>query len=117
MKTKKLLMIRRGSPQLFVTTVICAFLMLSSQGFDEEQQEIIDRGVEIKIEDFIKRQQTRCWERALSTAVTRVDSMVRAGALEMRIDPVIKPPRPDRPSKPAIKQLPDSMSHSKMLND
>ncbi len=110
--------IRLSSPMVLMSTVLCAFLLLSSgQGFDDDQQEIINRGVEIKIEEYTKRQEKRCRERAVEEAVTRVDSMVRAGALESRIDPVVKPPRPGKPGKPAIKQLPDSLSHSKMLND
>ena len=118
MKDKNSHMVRPRSLQVFIVTMLCAFLLLSSdQGFDEDQKDIIDRGVEIKIEEYIERQKNRCWERAVEDAVTQVDSMVRAGALESRVDPVVKPPRPGKPGKPAIKQLPDSLSHSKMLKD
>ncbi len=86
--------------------------MLSSQGFDEDQQAIIDEGVVIKVTDYIQRQEKKCWDRAVEAAVIRVDSMVRAGAMESRIDPVLKPDRPNRPSRPPLKQLPDSLSHS-----
>ncbi len=102
---------------LWLGTIGCAILLLSAQGADEDQQKIIDEGVEIKIEEFIKRQNSRCWEKAVTTAISRVDSMVRAGALESRIDPVEKPPRPNKPDKPAIKLLPDSLSHSKVLKE
>ena len=118
MKGKYIRMIRLRSALLMISTVLCAFLLLSSQqGFDQDRQDIIDEGVRIKIEDYVIRQETGCWERAVTEAVALVDSMVRAGALTSRVDPIDKPPRPGKPGKPVIKQLPDSLGHSKMLND
>jgi len=111
-------MVRLHAALVLSGTVLCSFLLIGAeQGFDSDQQEIIDRGVEIKIEEYVKRQNDRCWERAVATAVAKVDSMVRAGALESRIDPVVKPPRPNKPGKPVIKQLPDSLNHGKLRND
>ncbi|RLD22152.1 MAG: hypothetical protein DRI69_02065 [Bacteroidetes bacterium] len=118
MRANKSLLVRLRVPLLVSTTILCAFILLGSdQGFGEDQKEIIDRGVEIKIEEYIKRQDKRCWDRALEEAVSLVDSMVRAGAMGSRIDPVVKPPRPYKPGKPEIKQLPDSLDHSKVLKD
>jgi hypothetical protein len=117
MKVKNFHMIRLRSPQVLVCTMTCSFLLLSAHDFSKEQQEIIDRGVEIRIEEYVKRQEDRCWERAVTAAVSQVDSMVRAGALESRIDEIVKPPRPDKPGKPLIKHLPDSLNHSKLQID
>lgn len=118
MRDKRLNTLRLRLPLIVSGTILSSLLLLSSQqGFSDDRQEIIDRGVEIKIEEYIKRQETRCMERALTEAVALVDSMVRAGAVEMRIDPVIKPPRPGKPDKPVLKTLPDSLGHSKVLKD
>jgi hypothetical protein len=102
---------------ILLSTAASCFLLLSSQGYDEDQQAIIDEGVEIKIKEFILRQEKKCWDRAVGEAVIRVDSMVRAGAIESRLDPVAKPDRPNKPTMPPLKQLPDSLNHGILRND
>ncbi|MDX1406731.1 MAG: hypothetical protein R3330_01325 [Saprospiraceae bacterium] len=82
-------------------------------GFQPKEQltedEIIARGVEIKVEDFRLRQLQICRDRALKAAVTRVDSLIRAQARQQAVTPIRKPPKPQRPDFPVVRILPDSL--------
>ena len=73
--------------------------------------EIIARGIEIKVEEFRIRQIRICREKVLKVAVAHSDSLIRVVAREQAVEPVVKPPKPQRPEKPAMKILPDSLDH------
>lgn len=81
----------------------------ASPGEEDSRERIIERGIQIKVEEFRTRQMAECRNRAIELAVVRVDSIIRAMARHHMIDPVQKPPRSTKPEKPEIKQLPDTL--------
>jgi hypothetical protein len=102
---------RKNRFVILLGVIASSFLLLSAQGFDEDQQAIIDEGVEILLAQFVNKQKKRCWDDIVDNASRRVDSLVRAEAIGGRVDAVEKPDRPNKPSRPALKQLPDSLNH------
>ncbi len=97
--------------------ILFGILLMSAQDHDEDELKIIAQGVEIKIEEFLIRHEKNCRERAVTNAVGIVDSMVRAGGYERRVKSVEKPLRPSKPGMPAIKSLPDSLSHQDLRRE
>jgi hypothetical protein len=96
--------------------ILLAFVALSMTScFDHDKdsaakrEQIVAEGVQIRIAEFREREQTKCLEQARQEAVAQVDSLIRAGARYDAIEPVIKPPKPERPEKPPSKILPDSL--------
>lgn len=89
---------------------------LSNEQNAAQREKVIAKGVEIELEEFRKRHDRDCRSKIVDLAVTQVDSLVRAGYLIPRVDPVDKPPKPPKPGKPVLKTLPDSLS-MQMLRD
>ncbi len=73
------------------------------------REQLIAEGVEIKISEFIQHEWGKCVDQARTMAVARADSIIRANAKEESVEPVQKPPKPNRPDKPPIRVLPDSL--------
>lgn len=78
------------------------------------EEEIIARGVQIKVEDFRAKQQRICRENAVDAAVVKADSLIRARARYEAVEPKVKPPKPNRPEKPEVKIIPDSLDHDSL---
>jgi hypothetical protein len=74
-----------------------------------EREQIIAEGVQIKVSEFHQREWEKCIAQARAKAVQEVDSLIRATAKQQAIEPVIKPPKPERPVKPEIRMLPDTV--------
>ena len=92
------------------TLLFSAFACVDhNAGAAEARKQLIAEGVQIKLSEFRAREWAECIERARQQAVTEVDSMIRIGARNDAIEPVIKPPKPLKPPKPDIKTLPDSL--------
>jgi thermostable 8-oxoguanine DNA glycosylase len=72
-------------------------------------QEVIEEGVRIRVEEFRSREWSKCLEEAQRLAIIRADSIIRARAKTEAIEAIIKPPRPDKPVKPQLRTLPDSL--------
>ena len=83
----------------------------------EEMQEVIKRGVKIEVDQFVSDQEKKCRDEAIETAVQKVDSLVRAGYLISRVDPVEKPPKPPKPGQPQVRTLPDSINMGLLRED
>lgn len=90
---------------------IALLLFTSQKGHREAltREEIIERGVHIKVEEFRDTQIRKCRERAIKAAEAQVDSMIRAMARDEQIDPVVKPPKTIKPDKPEVRELSDTI--------
>lgn len=90
---------------------IALLLFTAQKGHKEDltREEIIERGVRIKVEEFRATQIRRCRERAIQAAESKVDSMIRAMARDNQIDPKIKPPKTIKPVKPEVRELHDTI--------
>lgn len=101
-----------------IRNITLAILILLVSGFQQgtrlTEEEIIARGVQIKIDDFRNRQIRICRDKAVQAAVVRVDSLIRARARFEAVEPKIKPPKPQRPQKPEVKVIPDSLDHDSL---
>ena len=93
---------------------ICLFSMLITMfGFQREKgpdPEIVQKGIEIKIDQFRKRKQKECKKRALERALVVADSLMAAQALFIKTDTINRPPRAIKPEKPQFAPVPDSIS-------
>jgi hypothetical protein len=99
---------------VFYIVIVCFVIASSScvdhsSGDTEARKKVIDEGVKIKVGEFRDREWARCMEQARQLAVAEVDSMVRLGARNDAIEPVVKPPKPTKPPKPDMQTLPDSL--------
>jgi hypothetical protein len=74
-----------------------------------ELQTLIAEGVKIRIAEFEEREWEKCMTQALNLAIAEVDSLIRATAKQDAVEPVLKPPKPERPGKRPVKTLPDSI--------
>jgi hypothetical protein len=72
-------------------------------------QQIINDGVEIRVSEFKEREWIECIAQAEQLAVAKADSIIRARARYEAVEPIIKPPKPDRPVKPPTKVLTDTV--------
>jgi hypothetical protein len=106
--------------EIFPVYIILSVLTLSCSDRRAERdlarEQLIADGVEIKVSEFREREWQKCVEQARSLAVARVDSLIRAMARQDAIEPVFKPPKPERPVKPDTRVLPDSL-RQKLKND
>jgi len=72
-------------------------------------EQIVSEGVQIKISEFRQHEWDKCLEQARDLAIANADSIIRAMAKQEAVEPVQKPPKPERPIKPEVKILPDSV--------
>ena len=92
--------------------IFACVAVLSSCGREKKQREaMIERGVEIKIEQFRMRQEAICKREAIDKAVVVADSLMRSTGPKTAVKPGVKPPPAIKPMKPAVKMLPDSLRH------
>jgi len=92
--------------------ILACIAVLSSCDREKKQREAtIARGVEIKIEQFRKRQEAICKREAIDKAVVVADSLMRSTGPKTAVKPGVKPPPAIKPVKPAVKQLPDTLRH------
>ena len=95
----------RKWPIIIFLMASCFVVLTSFQTKEEDQAKIIERGVEIKVEQFRLRKMRDCKEKALKRAIIRADSLMTIEALFLKIDTSSKPPRPQRPQRP-ITEMP-----------
>ena len=94
----------------FVILALVAALGLTSCDREERQnQMIVEQGVKIKIDEFVARRNKICHDDAVKRAMVVADSILREEGFRTRIEPVEKPPVAQKPSRPAIRTLPDSV--------
>ena len=100
------------SMKLLSLSVLC---MILASCVDHEaetasfREQIVSEGVRIRISEFRQREWDKCLEQARDLAIANADSMIRAMAKQEAVEPVQKPPKPERPVKPEVRILPDSV--------
>jgi len=73
------------------------------------QEELINSAVEIKLTQWREEQIKACAVKALVEAEEYVDSVLVAISLETKLDTILKPEKPIKPTKPPFKSKPDSV--------
>ncbi len=102
---------------LISLVAVCSTTLLCAQDFTEDEKAIIERGAQLQVESYINRVQRECKRRAIDRALLIVDSLMRTDGLNSRIEPVDKPARPQRPGKPPIKKIPDTLKLDSVRRD
>lgn len=93
----------------FSASIMAVSCVDYNAGETEARKKLIEEGVQIKVGEFRDREWARCIQQARDLAVAEVDSMIRLGARNDAIEPVVKPPKPTKPPKPDMQTLPDSL--------
>ncbi len=105
--------------QYWISTIVvllfCSCLDMDKVS-ESHRRAIIAEGVEIRVSEFRKNAWNKCLEEAQRKAVARADSIIRAMAREEAVEPIVRPPKPERPGKPPIKLLPDSIRVDTLLH-
>ena len=95
--------------------ISCVVILGALFAFDQQkspgQEEAVAIGIEMKVDQFIRKQRSDCRIKAIIIAEQRVDSLMRVWSRNQEIDTLSKPPRPGKPDMPPIRNLPDSLNH------
>ncbi len=97
--------------------IICVLLVVGCDREEKRRQEIIDRGVELSIEQYRNRQEALCKRKAIDKAMVIADSIMRVDGPKRVLKPGEKPPPASKPTKPPVKKLPDSLRHDALRKD
>jgi hypothetical protein len=74
------------------------------------QEELIEEAVRLRVDQWRRVQVSDCRSRAMQKADAFVDSVLLARSLDVRLDTIPKPVKPDRPGKPAFRAKPDTVT-------
>ncbi len=74
------------------------------------QEELIEEAVRLRVDQWRRAQVSDCRSRTLLKADAYVDSVLLARSLDVRLDTIPKPMKPDRPEKPAFRAKPDTVT-------
>jgi len=97
--------------------IICVLLISGCDREEKRRQKIIDRGVELSIEQYRARQEALCKQKAIEKAMVIADSIMRVDGPKRILQHGEKPPPALKPTKPPVKQLPDSLRHDALRKD
>jgi len=82
---------------------------LSKEEYSQEDiQALIDKEVEIKLQNYTRIKNERCQEDLIKEANRLADSVMVAEAFFDR-DTAFRPPKPEKPEKPTLKTLKDTV--------
>lgn len=96
--------------------VIVLGLSFGACANEVEQEDLIEKAVEIKLEQYRSNQFRTCKENAYVDAEDYVDSLMVAISLERKLDTIPKPKRPVKPEMPVFKTKPDSIIVDRIYN-
>jgi hypothetical protein len=82
----------------------------------QERQELIQKTLRERIDNYQRTRMDRCREDMLSEATRLADSIMITEA-RLRGDSIGKPPKPNRPEKPELRQLEDTIPIKPLLQD
>ena len=74
------------------------------------QEELIEEAVRLRVDQWRRAQVSDCRSRIMQKADAYVDSVLLARSLDVRLDTIPKPVKPDRPAKPAFRPKPDTVT-------
>lgn len=74
------------------------------------QEELIEEAVRLRVDQWRRAQVSDCRSRTMLRADAYVDSVLLARSLDVRLDTIPKPMKPDRPEKPAFRAKPDTVT-------
>ena len=97
--------------------IVCLLLIAGCDREEKRRKEIIERGVELSIEQYRIRQEALCKRKAIEKAVVIADSIMRSEGPKRPWKLGEKPPPATKPFKPPVKQLPDSLGHDALRKD
>lgn len=97
--------------------IICVLLIAGCDREEKRRQEIIERGVELSIEQYRSRQEALCKQKAIEKAIVIADSIMRVDGPKRILKPGEKPPPALKPTRPPVRQLPDSLRHDVLRKD
>lgn len=86
-------------------------------GANPERMAYIEKQVEERINEYKSIIDERCMERILEEANRQTDSILLVKARLERGDSLNKPPRPDKPGKPEVKTIIDSVPVAPLFKD
>ena len=81
------------------------------------QEELIEEAVRLRVDQWRRAQVSDCRSRIMQKADAYVDSVLLARSLDVRLDTIPKPLKPDRPEKPAFRAKPDTVTIRKVEDD
>ncbi len=80
------------------------------------QEDLIQRAIQIKLDQWKLDQLAHCREEALTKAEAFVDSVLLVTSLDTKLDTIPKPTKPVKPEKPVFKAKPDSLRVGEIMN-
>lgn len=78
------------------------------------QEELIEEAIRLRVDQWRRAQVSDCRSRTVQKADAYVDSVLLARSLDVRLDTIPKPVKPDRPDKPAFRAKPDTVTIRKV---
>ena len=75
----------------------------------EEVEEMVQKRIQEKVEDFKKKRRKACWDKAISVASDIVDSLLMIEIKAIQMDSTGRPVKPVKPPMPEIKKMEDTL--------
>ena len=111
---------RKNISTLFIGLFLCAGIFMSFQDTERSVkiQQLVDKEVDKRIENYRNIRMKKCKEKILETAGKRADSIIIARAKEMKVlqDTLQRPIAPGRPDRPELLPPIDSSSPAPLLD-
>lgn len=104
-------------PGRFAIAIMCLVVIAGCDREEKQRQEIVERGVQIKLEQYSQRQEALCKREAIEKAIVIADSLMRLTGPKTVVNVGEKPPPAFKPLKPPVKQLPDTLKHDALRKD
>jgi len=74
-----------------------------------EVEEMVQKRIKEKVEDFKKNREKDCWNRAISIASDLVDSLLMLEIKAIQMDSSGRPVKPTKPLMPTVKKMEDTL--------
>lgn len=94
--------------------VIFAAILIHGCARPVTQEELIREAVRLRVDQWRRAQVSDCRSRVMQKADAYVDSVLLARSLDVRLDTIPKPVKPDRPGKPEFRAKPDTVTIRKV---
>lgn len=95
---------------LMTGIVVFAAVLIHGCAKPVTQEDLIEEAVRLRVDQWRRAQVGDCRSRILLKADAYVDSVLLARSLDVRLDTIPKPVKPERPGKPAFRAKPDTVT-------